>query len=111
MLLAVSRLACVPLLVPCSTLNYTTVYRAVLYRRVKGWGVSCAGVSCQGKFVKFEVYRFEGAADSSKTRLNLVFEYKVDIVVCILVKVYNMKKNTGLIVTVVSITSLYFYYI
>ena len=57
------------------------------------------------------LYRFEGAADSSKTRLNLVFEYKVDIVVCILVNVYNMKKNTGLIVTVVSITSLYFYYI
>ena len=57
------------------------------------------------------MYRFEGADDSSKTRLNLVFEYMVDIVVCFLVKVYNMKKKTELIVTFVSITSLYFYYI
>ena len=60
---------------------------------------------------KKRAYRFDAAADSSKTRLNLVFEYKVDIVVCILVKVYNTKKKAGLIVTVVSITSLYFYYI
>jgi hypothetical protein len=56
-------------------------------------------------------YRFEGADDSSKTRLNLVFEHMCNIVVCIPVKVYNMKKKTGLIVTFVSITSLYFYYI
>ena len=52
-----------------------------------------------------------GADDSSKTRLNLVFEHMCNIVVCIPVKVYNMKKKTGLIVTFVSITSLYFYYI
>ena len=38
----------------------------------------------------------------------LDFTTKVIIVVCTLVKVYNMKKKTGLIVTVVSITSLYF---
>ena len=56
-------------------------------------------------------YRFEGADDSSKTRLNLVFEHMCNIVVCIPVKVYNMKKKTVLIVTFVSITSLYFYYI
>ena len=38
----------------------------------------------------------------------LDFTTKVIIVVCTLVKVYNMKKKTELIVTVVSITSLYF---
>ena len=38
----------------------------------------------------------------------LDLQMKVIIVVCTLVKVYNMKKKTELIVTVVSITSLYF---
>ena len=38
----------------------------------------------------------------------LDLQMKVRIVVCTLVKVYNMKKKTELIVTVVSITSLYF---
>ena len=61
--------------------------------------------------VRITTSRFEGADDSSKTRLNLVFEHMCNIVVCIPVKVYNMKKKTGLIVTFVSITSLYFYYI
>jgi hypothetical protein len=38
----------------------------------------------------------------------LDFTTKVIIVVCTLVKVYNMEKKTELIVTVVLITSLYF---
>ena len=56
-----------------------------------------------------------GSAIVSKGRMvvkkrdsTLDFYTKVIIVVCTLVKVYNMKKKTGLIVTVVSITSLYF---
>ena len=51
---------------------------------------------------------FEGADESEKRGSTLDFLMKVIIVVCTLVKVDNMKKKTGLIVTVVSITSLYF---
>ena len=51
---------------------------------------------------------FEGADESEKRGSTLDFLMKVIIVVCTLVKVYNMKKKTELIVTVVSITSLYF---
>ena len=56
----------------------------------------------------YTVVVFEGADESEKRGSTLDFLMKVIIVVCTLVKVYNMKKKTGLIVTVVSITSLYF---
>ena len=54
---------------------------------------------------------FEGADESEKRGSTLDFLMKVIIVVCTLVKVYNIKKKTRLIVTAVSITSLYFKYI
>ena len=49
-----------------------------------------------------------GRMNQEKRGTTLDFLMKVIIVVCTLVKVYNMKKKTELIVTVVSITSLYF---
>ena len=49
--------------------------------------------------------------NQEKRGTTLDFLMKVIIVVCTLVKVYNIKKKTGLIVTAVSITSLYFKYI
>ena len=50
----------------------------------------------------------KGRMIGKKRGTTLDFTMKVIIFVCTLVNVYNMKKKRELIVTVVSITSLYF---
>jgi hypothetical protein len=75
----------------------------VLVRLVRG-GVAAS----QSVFLLCGTIVSKGRMIGKKRGTTLDFTMKVIIFVCTLVNVYNMKKKRELIVTVVSITSLYF---
>ena len=69
---------------------------------------SCSIVQIDGYYYIFAPIVSKGRMIGKKRGTTLDFTMKVIIFVCTLVKVYNMEKKIELIVTVVSITSLYF---
>ena len=90
----------------CHSIDGGTIERWFQNWQRQGLGclISCVtrGIICCFTIVS------KGRKVVKKRDSTLDFYTKVIIVVCTLVKVYNMKKKTELIVTVVSITSLYF---